>query len=538
MSTPTRWVMVDDTDSKIQYSGAWFQARGTLDNLGNFGAPFLSTSHGINANGSLSYTFSGSRVIVYGTSKVEPGGANGHDPSWACSVDGVSIPAKDAIDFSENNWILCEADSLSDGQHTVKVQGTVLDPTNTFWFDRFNYVPSSSVSLDNVALFVDSSDPAIQYGSGWGPLRDIGEMTQQNGAKATFDFTGVQLSWFSLIPGGDVPGAQASATYSIDGGTPVSFLLAGLTAGAMEPYNQIFFQTPQLSAGKHHLEVIHGGNGQTTPLSLDYLVIQNAPVQAGSSGTTGASGTSAGSFSSSTSAGSTTSAGSSTAPSGTPAGGSNTGLGSHSPTTKSKVPIGAIVGGVVGGIIVIVALVFLFIFLRRRVRKREDVVDYRPVDLAASPSTVEPFHTFPSAPALYQQPSSSSSRPSVPSYPIQTTGKVAQTTTTAQRYAQSPSSGAQSPPLNSSFASNQPPSSGHQSTPSTSTTQLLPMNNKAREARGLDGVAVTSGSTEGETSLQNGSSPGRVVRHEDSGLRLPAREEEPVLELPPLYTPG
>ncbi|KDR81286.1 hypothetical protein GALMADRAFT_153511 [Galerina marginata CBS 339.88] len=535
MSTPTRWVIVDDTDSKIQYSGAWFQARGTLDNLGNFGAPFLGTSHGINANGSLSYTFSGSRVIVYGTSKVEQSGANGHDPSWACSVDGVSIPAKDAIDFSENNWILCEADSLSDGQHTVKVLGTVLNPSNTFWFDHFNYVPSSSVSLDNVALFVDSSDSAIQYGSGWGPLRDIAEMTQQNGAKATFDFTGVQLSWVSMIPGDDVPGAQTSATYSIDGGTPVSFLLAGLTAGAMEPYNQIFFQTPQLSPGKHHLEVVHGGNGQTTPLSLDYLVIQNAPVPAGSSSTTRTSGTSVSSGSSSSSASSTASAGSSMTTSGTPAGGSTTGVstsssgdtsglpnntalpntstGLRSPTTKSKAPIGAIAGGVVGGVIVIVALVALFLFLRRRGRKQENAVDYRPV---ASPSTVEPFNALPSAPASHQvqQPSSPPNRSPVHFYPIQTTGKVAQATLTPKHYALSQSFTTQSPHLNSSFASNQPPTSG------------------------LDGVAVPSGLFEDESLPQSGSGPGRVVRHEDSGLRLPAREEETVLELPPLYTRG
>jgi hypothetical protein len=58
----TRRVVVDDTDSGIQYTPAdsWFAAKGQNQILGNFGPPFLNTSHGLGyGNGSLAYTFTG-----------------------------------------------------------------------------------------------------------------------------------------------------------------------------------------------------------------------------------------------------------------------------------------------------------------------------------------------------------------------------------------------------------------------------------------------------------------------------------------------
>ena len=55
----TRRVVVDDTDSGIQYIGSWFQANDQNYNIGNFGQPFQGTLHGVNEDASLSYTFTG-----------------------------------------------------------------------------------------------------------------------------------------------------------------------------------------------------------------------------------------------------------------------------------------------------------------------------------------------------------------------------------------------------------------------------------------------------------------------------------------------
>jgi hypothetical protein len=56
-----RWVIIDDNDPEIQYKGGpWIKAQpDELDGLGNWGKPFLGTSHGVNENSNFSYTFSG-----------------------------------------------------------------------------------------------------------------------------------------------------------------------------------------------------------------------------------------------------------------------------------------------------------------------------------------------------------------------------------------------------------------------------------------------------------------------------------------------
>jgi len=46
--------------------------------------------------------------------------------------------------------------------------------------------PSASVALDNATIHMNSTDAAVQFGSGWTPLRNhAGLMTQQNDAKVT-----------------------------------------------------------------------------------------------------------------------------------------------------------------------------------------------------------------------------------------------------------------------------------------------------------------------------------------------------------------
>ena len=157
------------------------------------------------------------------------------------------------------------------------------------------------------------------------------------------------MKWFSFIPS-DEPLASTSATYSVDGGIPTTFTLSGLVAsrdGPTELYNQLFFEASGLSPGEHRIEVVHGGNNETTPLSLAYVVIQNAPAPAP--------------------VGSTTSTGSSSTPTPNSSGADS---GSNLSSAKHKrVSTGAIVGGAVGGVVMLVAVV-LFLLLMRRRRKR------------------------------------------------------------------------------------------------------------------------------------------------------------------------
>ena len=58
-TTVPRFIIVDDVDSQIHYTGPWFPEEGGLNNVGNFGPPYQNTMHGTNASASLSFAFSG-----------------------------------------------------------------------------------------------------------------------------------------------------------------------------------------------------------------------------------------------------------------------------------------------------------------------------------------------------------------------------------------------------------------------------------------------------------------------------------------------
>jgi hypothetical protein len=203
----SRWVLVDDFDPGISYYGAgWFQDFGSLDSLGNFGAPYLSTSHGTHSDGNFSYTFTGefyviflvvstpekplelgTRVLIFGTNQVS-NSSEVTNPWFQCLVDGESTPVVRLSSPPENRRLFCEKNGLSAGQHQISVVVSVSNQ-QTFWFDYIQYLPTTSVSLDNAALSIDFTDSQIQYSSGWSS-NSLGTSTSQNGATLSFQFTG------------------------------------------------------------------------------------------------------------------------------------------------------------------------------------------------------------------------------------------------------------------------------------------------------------------------------------------------------------
>jgi len=65
MTEPTRWVVVDDRDSRITYSGSWTTPNGnSFNNRGNFGAVYRNTLHESSTAGStMSFTFTGESLV-------------------------------------------------------------------------------------------------------------------------------------------------------------------------------------------------------------------------------------------------------------------------------------------------------------------------------------------------------------------------------------------------------------------------------------------------------------------------------------------
>ena len=360
---------------------------------------------------------------------------------------------------------------------------------------------------------------------------------------------GVSLAWYGFIPT-ELPHAATTGAYSIDGQSAVSFLLKGLPAESITIYNQKFFETTTLPYGHHKITVLYQGSGETTPLTLDYLIVQNGTVPVGSSTST------------------------SLGPSPT---GKNAGSNTND-TTSSKSNVGAIAGGVIGGLGLILLACLLFLCYRRKQRKQQNLRDkemhYEDKTLPAT--LVEPFlydsaghHSTTALPNNgTDYPSYLGSYPSyVGSYPstdpVRTDANT-RTTGGGHTHGSMPSLGASemqssvmAPTTSSGFTSpsNMNATTGHGPGEAPTTyVPYQPMPTKLqREAQatatfarplqpqrpGQTSPSVSDFSSEATGGTGTSGSGRRLVVHEDSGIRLPQRGNSGgVVEVPPMYTPG
>ncbi|KAF8157884.1 hypothetical protein B0H34DRAFT_797326 [Crassisporium funariophilum] len=122
--------------------------------------------------------------------------------------------------------------------------------------------------------------PVVVFDSGWNYMsHPSATWTYTSGATAIIEFIGSSLSWIGLRQSEDFPDV-APATYSIDGGTPVNFTIAGLPHHTTTISNLTIFTTPQLPSGKHTLNVVYQGDGYSAPLYLVRLKVQLSNVDA------------------------------------------------------------------------------------------------------------------------------------------------------------------------------------------------------------------------------------------------------------------
>jgi len=288
----------------------------------------------------------------------------------------------------------------------------------------------------------------------------------------------------------------------------VNFLLKGLQPNTATTYNQKFFETPKLSAGQHKLVVTYLGNSQTTPLTLDYLIVQN------------------GTATNSTSAGGSS-------------GGANTG-------NKSS-NIGPIVGGVVGGVVLITLAIIAFLYIRRRDRRLNEEQSAEPKDI------IEPFHYMPVSSSTVS-PTAHNPLSSVVTYPQVQSGDPFGRPSPSQTEIQSIN-----PPGSSSSGGTRPnplqpqrdhghnrfPSSSDLSTPgvTSNATQYVPYNPTSDKVQREAAATAATIHPQRRTQQPLASPPlsddsgSRVILHEDSGIRL-NQNEPSVVEVPPVYTPG
>ncbi|KDR71807.1 hypothetical protein GALMADRAFT_159207 [Galerina marginata CBS 339.88] len=267
-------ILIDDTNPAIQYSGSWAQETNTRQDSGNNGVPFQNSLHRVDEIASLTYTFRDSNFIIFGSIETAP-----LTPTWQCVLDGTPSPPSQALYTSAGNAAqLCDRDGLSDGLYSITVDVTVPSGGPSFLFDYLEYVPSDDVPLDDAMIELNFSvpDPQIQFVT-TGEWFEIfpGHTTSQGGSTFTFNFTGISITWLGFC-NNTFPIAPATGTYSIDGQNPVPFILNGSIGQNTDgQFRQAFFDSTQLAAGSHVLEVVYQGTSETTPLTISSLVIQN-----------------------------------------------------------------------------------------------------------------------------------------------------------------------------------------------------------------------------------------------------------------------
>ncbi|KAF9481067.1 hypothetical protein BDN70DRAFT_876804 [Pholiota conissans] len=514
-----RWVMVDDTDPDVKYTGDWIaDSTGILDSSGNWGRPYLSTVHGTKTQGSFQYTFSGSAFTLTGAVQV-PRTTPSTSTSWECIIDGTSITV-DNPQGVENRVEFCAKSGLTDGPHTLQVnaKGT---SSQTFWFDHLQYLPSASVSLANAAIYIDTSDPMWEFGTGWDPTYP-GFMTNQTGAKVDFEFEGVSFKWYGFYDA-TFPFAVSSASYSIDGATPVNFSLNGISAQQTSvQFSQVFFTSPTLSSGTHKVEVVYNGDTKSTPLTVQVVVVQNRTSSSPPSGGGGTGSTISGvATTTGVTPTSGASTGASTTPPATQGGGTTIITSGGSVTTVTAGPSGtsdnatssgstssntaAIAGGAAGGAaIVLIFLALLFWFCRRKKQRR--ITDSAALQANVFP---DPYYDQP-----FQQPHTDVYSP------VSAPGKSTRSMYGSAPYDPQPYSESPRYPPNSPAPFQTPPSSSQ---------VFLPHSGKAVGAQ-----QPATPSTPNSSQI----SP-RVIQDVDSGVRLMTVQgdnEELVHVLPPVYT--
>ncbi|KAF8157845.1 hypothetical protein B0H34DRAFT_797292 [Crassisporium funariophilum] len=135
---------------------------------------------------------------------------------------------------------------------------------------------TSSLPDASTYVAVPRSGEATTYvhlDPGWTHIPKLAaHSTNTFGSKAVVEFSGSSITWIGMKKNEIFPN-MTSASYSVDGGAPVAFTVAGLPANATSVTNLTMFTTPKLPLGKHTLIVLYEGNAISAPMYLVRLEV-------------------------------------------------------------------------------------------------------------------------------------------------------------------------------------------------------------------------------------------------------------------------
>ena len=325
---------------------------------------------------------------------------------------------------------------------------------------------------------------------------------------------GTSLTWYGIVPN-QFPYAASTGSYVVDQGLPTTFSLPGLPLNSTTTlFSQLFFKTPTYAQGNHRISVLYQGNEQTTPLTLDYLIVRNG---------------SASTLAPTTSTNTTSSMPFSATPTISPSPTSTTG-------TNGKNVKAFIAGFVVGGSVLFTVISILALLYIRRRGKRLGIyskLNSKIFSVTKVESGVQPFTELPTSGAYARVSNPADSRQSDPMLrhsgnketvwriQIPNFGEKARARRAVDLSVGSATEEAVSPPVHILSASTLPPLSRTESRHTPSLSSL----SRVHDPDGLFPL------------LSDSSTSSRVFQHEDSGARMRNEHAETLLEIPPQYTP-
>lgn len=313
-------VIVDDQDARVSYSGSWTRAGSDVNYSGTV------TSSNV-ADSSLTFTFSGTRVIIVGDFNV------GGSCASRITLDGQQVFSftSPVVNVLQHQQTIYSSDSIPDGQHTLiftisSCQASGGGNTGTYLsVDYLLYDASAQASADGLTFFIDDIDSSLSYTGNWTAEGDDSDFRKtrhrgNSGASMQYLFTGNYISVHGRVNNST---GTVQGSFSLDGATPTSFTAPPQTSVS---FNKELFTEPSISLGQHTLMVTSQGDN---PLLLDYILIRAGSVP----------------------------------PSSPPPASQHSGL-----------PIGAIVGIAVGAAVFLAVIVFFILFRRRSLlsRRKQD----------------------------------------------------------------------------------------------------------------------------------------------------------------------
>ncbi|KAH6902408.1 hypothetical protein BKA70DRAFT_1520723 [Coprinopsis sp. MPI-PUGE-AT-0042] len=347
--------LVRSPNAGLAFTGPWVQ-RQAEDEL---------SGYTVTSSGLMSFSFEGSEVHLTGHYTV-PLGQERATPTLNCYVDEQLTTINYGVEGVNAYSCSWNGTDATDGAHSFRANlafpvGAAGDDSTAIEasIDSIRYLPSATnpeFLTQGASVLYGNTDPHIDYAGAWETLRENGEVVSvatRQGAAMTAVFTGNSVTWYGWLPAGSATG-QSSASYSIDGGEPVTFQW---DRGASTRRREEFFRVEGLSIDAHNLTVVHQDSQSGPPLILDYLLVDNGkyrieaerpspstlPVQDASSSN-------------------------GTPPSDTP----------PPSSPPHKPPIGGIVGGVIGALAVVVLAVLAFLWIRMKKKARNDHANSQP----------------------------------------------------------------------------------------------------------------------------------------------------------------